>query len=227
MLLLLPPSEGKATPPAGPPADLDLLAFSPVLGPIRDRLVRALDPGMPEAPAAPAAEVYTGVLFARLDLATLPPRDAGREVLIASGLWGLVRPADRIPVYKLPITAKVPRLRKTLPALWKPAIAKALQPLDTPGELVVDCRSGGYAAVWRPTRAAHLAIRPLRVNPDGSRQAISHNAKAARGDVARALLRASTTARTPQDVADIAARAGHEIELTGAGVAWTLDVLER
>jgi cytoplasmic iron level regulating protein YaaA (DUF328/UPF0246 family) len=231
MLLLLPPSEGKADPPAGPPADLPSLAFAPVLGPIRERIVRAVDPGLHAAPAAPAAEVYRGVLFARLDLATLDgPADPAREVLIASGLWGLVRPADRIPVYKLPIGTRIPRLRKTLPALWKPAIAKALQPLDTAQELVVDCRSGGYAAVWRPAHATHLHVRPLRVNADGSRQPISHNAKAARGDVARALLQAPAAARTPQDVARVAADAGHEVELVApgdAGGGWILDVLER
>jgi cytoplasmic iron level regulating protein YaaA (DUF328/UPF0246 family) len=229
MLLLLPPSEGKADPPAGPPADLDALAFSPILGPIRERIVRAVDPGLREAPAAPAAQVYSGVLFARLDLATITAAtDPAREVLIASGLWGVVRPADRIPIYKLPIGTKIPRLRQTLPALWKPAIAKALAPLDTGDELVVDCRSGGYAAVWRPARATHLHIRPLRVNADGSRQPISHNAKAARGDVARALLQAPAAARTPEDVAAIATAAGHEVELVAAPKdGWILDVLER
>jgi cytoplasmic iron level regulating protein YaaA (DUF328/UPF0246 family) len=230
MLLLLPPSEGKADPPAGPPADLDALAFAPILGPIRERIVRAVDPGLRDAPSAPAGAVYSGVLFARLDLATIDAAaDPAREVLISSGLWGVVRPADRIPVYKLPIATRIPRLRKTLPALWKPAIAKALKPRDTADDLVVDCRSGGYAAVWHPTHATHLHIRPLRVNADGSRQPISHNAKAARGDVARALLLAPAAPRTPRDVADIAAAAGHEVELVAAakGDGWILDVLER
>jgi cytoplasmic iron level regulating protein YaaA (DUF328/UPF0246 family) len=229
MLLLLPPSEGKADPPAGPPADLASLAFAPVLGPIRERIARAVDRTLLEAPAAPAAAVYDGVLFSRLGLGSLDPEaDPARTVLIASGLWGLLRPADRIPVYKLPIATRIPRLRKTLPALWKPAVARALAPLDTAQELVVDARSGGYAAVWRPAHAAHLAIRPLRIEPDGTRRPISHNAKAARGDVARALLLAPRAARTPQDVAAIAADAGHEVELVaGTGGGWVLDVLER
>ncbi len=225
MLLLLPPSEGKTSPPRGRPADLARLPFADVLGPIRGRILDALDPTLRGAPAIAASRVYTGVLFARLDLPSIPAA-ARRRVLIASGLWGLVRPGDRIPAYKLPIEAKVDGLGG-LPALWRPAIAQALAPADRPRTLVVDARSGGYASVWRPRRATHVAVRAFRVHPDGTRQPISHMAKAARGDVARALLLAPRAPRTPDDVAAAVAAAGLEAELAGSGAAWTLDVLER
>ena len=41
-----------------------------------------------DAPAAPAHQVYTGVLYEHLGLGSLP----GERVLIASALWGFVRP---------------------------------------------------------------------------------------------------------------------------------------
>ena len=63
MLVLLPPSEGKAQPEAGEPVDLGSLAFAEELGERREQLLDALRPGLREAPAAPAAEVYTGVLL--------------------------------------------------------------------------------------------------------------------------------------------------------------------
>ncbi|HEY8501396.1 MAG TPA: hypothetical protein VIL21_01815, partial [Solirubrobacterales bacterium] len=66
MLILLPPSEGKAKPETGEPVDLGSLAFAAELGEKRAELLDAFDPGLREAPAAPAAEVYTGVLFKRL-----------------------------------------------------------------------------------------------------------------------------------------------------------------
>jgi len=222
MLILLPPSEGKAVPPPGPPPDLDALAFAPQLTATRERLLRALARTQPlrEAPTAPAAEVYTGVLYGRLDLPSIPAADG---VLIASGLWGLLRPQDRIPHYKLPIDAKVPRLRGTLAALWRAPVARALAPLDTPEQLIVDCRSGGYASVFRPRHATLLAVRAFRVHPDGRRQPISHMAKASRGDVARALLTAGRPATTPDEIADLARAAGLDVELG----AETLDVLER
>ena len=60
MLILLPPSEGKAEPEGDAPLDLDSLSFAEELGGKREELIKALDPGLRKAPAAPAAEVYTG-----------------------------------------------------------------------------------------------------------------------------------------------------------------------
>ena len=100
MLVLLPPSEGKTAPEAGAPVDLSSLAFAEELGKRREAMLDALEPGLRKAPAAPAAEVYTGVLFKRLELPKLSAK-ARRRVLIASALWGVVRPDDRIPYYKL------------------------------------------------------------------------------------------------------------------------------
>jgi hypothetical protein len=55
VLVLLPPSEGKAAPAAGDPVDLAALAY-PALTPQRERLLRKFK-GLAEAPAGPAAEV--------------------------------------------------------------------------------------------------------------------------------------------------------------------------
>src|SRR5215218_14114 len=101
MLVLLPPSEGKLEPEAGDPVDLGSLAFASELEERRAQALDAFDPALREAPAAPAADVYTGVLFQRLDLPRLPRR-ARLQVLVFSALWGVVRPDDHIPFYKLP-----------------------------------------------------------------------------------------------------------------------------
>lgn len=222
MLILLPPSEGKSRPAPGAPLDLEALAFPAALNAVRARLVRALARTQPlaAAPTAPAAELYTGVLYGRLELPGIAHDD---RVLIASGLWGLLRPSDRIPHYKLPLDARVPRVRGTLAALWRAPVARALAPRDTPDELIVDCRSGGYAGVWKPKHAELLAVRAFRVHGDGTRQPISHMAKASRGDVARALLTASRPATSPDEVADLIRTAGLDVELA----AGSLDVLER
>jgi uncharacterized protein len=216
VLVLLPPSEGKARPAEGDPVDLAALAH-PRLTPQRERLLRKL-PGIAEAPAAPAAEVYTGVLFVQLRLPDLP--DQGDRVLIASGLWGVVRPADRIPHYKLPIDARLPRMRTGLAAFWRPPLTRALP--DEPG-LVLDLRSGGYAAMWRPRRATLVGVRGFTEAADGSRKVISHMVKRVRGDVARAVLLAGGDAATPQDVLDVVLAAGIRAELAAGG---TLDVIE-
>jgi uncharacterized protein len=247
VLVLLPPSEGKARPAAGDPVDLASLVHADRLTRTReavlDKLTRVAtgnprlalrrldlspaqlgdveqDAVLRSAPAAPAAEVYTGVLFERLRLPSLTPEQQA-PVLIASALWGVVRAGDRIPAYRLSIGADLPRT-PGLATFWKPALAKAL-----PGEgLVVDARSGGYAAAW-PATAGTVAIRAFGVAADGSRTVVSHMAKAVRGDVVRALLTQRPDARTPQDVLEVVTAAGMDAELVPAKRGHTLDVLDR
>lgn len=209
MLVLLPPSEGKAHPGESEPVDLGSLAFAERLRERREDVLAAFDPGLRKAPAGPAAEVYTGVLFKRLELPELPAK-ARRQVLIASALWGMVRPGDRIPYYKLPPKTRLDGIGAPA-AYWRPALAEALP--DKEGELIVDMRSAAYSSFWKPQRATLLAVRAF-TESDGERKAVSHMAKAVRGDVARALLKAKKAPADPEAAAAIAEAAGFTVELT-------------
>ena len=208
MLVLLPPSEGKARPEAGAPADLGSLAFAEQLGQRREELLDAFDPALRDAPAAPAAEVYTGVLFQRLELPKLPAK-ARRRVLIASALWGVVRPDDRIPHYKFPPKTRLDGIGPPA-SYWRPALAEALP--DEEGELVVDMRSAAYGSFWKPKRATLLAVRAFSES-GGKRKAVSHMAKAVRGDVARVLLEEKKTPADVEAAAAVAEAAGFRVEL--------------
>ncbi|HKO37552.1 MAG TPA: peroxide stress protein YaaA [Solirubrobacterales bacterium] len=208
MLVLLPPSEGKAEPEAGDPVDLGALAFAEQLGERREQLLGAFDPGLREALAAPAGEVYTGVLFQRLELPKLPAA-ARRRVLIASALWGMVRPEDRIPYYKFPPKTRLDGIGPPA-AYWRPPLAEALP--DMAGQLVVDMRSGAYSTFWKPQRATLLPVRAF-TESNGQRKVVSHMAKAVRGDVARALLAAKKPPADPEGAAAIAESAGFTVEL--------------
>jgi cytoplasmic iron level regulating protein YaaA (DUF328/UPF0246 family) len=213
MLILLPPSEGKAEPEGGAPVDLGKLAFAAGLGGKREALIEAFDPGLRKAPAAPAGEVYTGVLYQRLRLSDLPVaarRRAAKRVLVASALWGFVGLEDRIPRYKLPPSTKLDRIG-SLAAYWRPALAEAMP--DKRGEIVVDMRSSAYTAAWRPQHAGLLSVRAFR-EEKGARKAVSHMAKAVRGDVARALLLARREPLNAEAVASVASDAGFAVELT-------------
>ncbi|HEY5943289.1 MAG TPA: peroxide stress protein YaaA [Solirubrobacterales bacterium] len=216
MLVLLPPSEGKARPEREEPVDLGSLAFASQLGEKREALIEAFDPSLRDAPAAPAHSVYTGVLFGRLELPKLSAK-ARRKVLIASALWGVLRPGDRIPYYKFPPSTRLEGIGAPN-AFWRPALAAALP--DEEGELVVDMRSGAYSAAWKPKRATLLAVRAFS-EERGQRKAVSHMAKAVRGDVARVLLAARKAPTNPEGVAAIAESAGFTVEL-GDG---SLDVI--
>jgi uncharacterized protein len=213
MRILLPPSEGKAEPEGGEPVDLDSLVYAAELRKQRKELLRAVASKLRKAPAAPAAEVYTGVLYQRLDLAGLSAaarRRAAKRVLIASALWGFVRPTDRIPYYRLPPSTKLDGIGP-LSAWWRPSLAAAMP--DESGETIVDMRSGAYASAWKPKHATLLSVRAFR-EEKGKRKAVSHMAKAVRGDVARALLLAKREPKTPDEIVAIATEAGFEVELT-------------
>ncbi len=246
MLVLLPPSEGKTAPASGPPLDLGALSY-PELTAARERLVGkvvALAGGAPKralaalglspgqagelvrnaalrtAPCAPAGEVYTGVLYERLRLPELPQAARGR-VLIASALWGVAGADDPIPAYRLSIGARLPRV-PNLAAFWRPYLRRALPD----GGLVVDLRSGSYAAAWTPRGAAVVGVRAFSER-DGRRTAVSHMVKATRGDVARILLAAPEPPADAGGVAALVAAAGLEAELAPVRGGWTLDVIER
>jgi uncharacterized protein len=211
LLILLPPSEGKASPLRGRRAGLSTLVFSS-LRPHRERLLDAVDPALRSAPALPAAELYTGVLFAALGLGDLPWDD----VLIASALWGVLRPGDRIPSYRLNMSAK-PAGVGPLAAYWREPLHRAIPDRG----LVLDLRSGSYAAAWQPRRARHLTVRGFTEAPDGSRSVITHMVKRVRGQLARLVIEAGG-AEAPEEVLEIARAAGLRAELGDAG----LDIIE-
>lgn len=209
MLVLLPPSEGKDRPEEGQSVDLGSLVYSDELGEKRAELLDALDPSLLEAPAGPAFEVYSGVLFKRLELSDLTAT-ARKRVLIASAQWGVVRPDDRIPHYKFPPKTRLEGIGAPN-AFWRPALTAALP--DSDGDLIVDMRSGAYAPAWKPKRATLLAVRAF-TEEGGRRKAVSHMSKAVRGDVARVLLTAKKVASDPEDAAAVAEAAGLTVELT-------------
>jgi cytoplasmic iron level regulating protein YaaA (DUF328/UPF0246 family) len=216
MLILLPPSEGKARPEKGGPVELTSLVYADELGEKRAALLDAFDPGLKKAPAAAAREVYTGVLFGRLELSELSAR-VRRRVLIASALWGVVRPDDRIPYYKFPPKTRLKGFEAPN-AYWRPALAAALP--DAEGDLIVDMRSGAYVPAWKPKRATLLSVRAF-TEESGERKVVSHMAKAVRGDVARALLSAKKPPADPEAAAAIAEAAGFRVELSDG----SLDVI--
>ena len=236
MLILLPPWEGKTAPGTGSPVDLEALVYADALTESRRKLLAALaalaelpveravsmlavsagqagevavDAELSSAPAGPAAAVYTGVLYDHLRLPELPKRAQGR-VLIASALWGVVRPTDRIPYYRFSAKAKLKGIGG-LAAFWRPALTAALP--DQEGTLVVDMRSGAYSAAWKPKRAELLAVRAFS-EVKGKRKPVSHMAKAVRGEVARALLEAKKPPESPEAAASIAEAAGFTVDLT-------------
>ncbi len=244
MLVLLPPSEGKAPGGRGRPLDLARLSH-PALTDVRARLVAALTQAAVDDPVAlqaalgcPAGEVekdarlwssgtlpalsrYTGVVYEALSYATLPEagrRRADRSLRVASALFGLLAPRDRIPAYRLSAGTSVPAIG-SLAAAWRPALEAEI---GTHAGLVVDLRSGPYAALARVPGA--VTVRVLR-DSDGVRTVVSHDNKWTKGRLARELCERG--ARTVADVAAAGATVADLVEVDGRAVDLVLFGLAR
>jgi cytoplasmic iron level regulating protein YaaA (DUF328/UPF0246 family) len=229
VLILLPPSEGKTTPATGDPVDpaalwLPQLAtarrrvLSRLVAMCRKSSARSVaaslatlgltagqtdeivrNAALPGAPAAPAAEVYTGVLYEALDAATLAPAARAwldERVVVFSGLWGVVRLTDRIPAYRCAVGVSLPAVGG-LTAYWKKVLTPHLNRAAAGGP-VLDLRSGAYAAMWTPggESAALRVLHETVVDGAPRRAVVSHFNKATKGRLVRAMATAGVGAAT-------------------------------
>jgi cytoplasmic iron level regulating protein YaaA (DUF328/UPF0246 family) len=263
VLVLLPPSEGKAAPGRGAPLKPESLSLpglararAAVLHELvelcradeeKARGVLGLSQGLrgevaknaelPTAGTRPAGEVYTGVLYDALDLASLDAAARGRArqwLLVFSGLWGAVGVADRIPSYRCSMGVKLPGLG-ALGAYWRPAMAEVMPEAAGDG-LVLDLRSAAYASAWRPRgevagRTATVRVLHAQV-VDGveKRSVVSHFNKATKGRIVRDLLAAGAAPAGPAELVVALRDLGHVVEAAepaGAGKPWALDVVVR
>jgi cytoplasmic iron level regulating protein YaaA (DUF328/UPF0246 family) len=242
VLILLPPSEGKTAPRRGKSLDLSSLS-SPALTPTRTSLLDALttlcrdDPdkavevlglgpaqrdlvqrnaALGTAPTARADAIYTGVLYDALGFDTLTPaarRRATSRVAVTSSLFGIVRPGDRIPAYRLSGDAALPGIGSVAGA-WREVLGAAITDAVR-GGLLVDLRSSTYAAFWRPGKDLSRRVATVRVlhEVDGRRSVVSHFNKATKGRIVRALLEDGADPRTPQALAEALMRLGWTVEV--------------
>ncbi len=120
-----------------------------------------------------------------------------RSLAITSSLFGMVRPADRIPPYRLAGGVNLPGLG-VVSAHWRTVLDPVVREAAGNG-LVVDLRSSTYAAFWRPDRDLAPQVATVRVLQQvGSRRmVVSHFNKATKGKLVRALLERGATVGHP------------------------------
>jgi len=194
------------------------------LGPRQADQVR-VNAGLRKAPAAPAIEVYSGVLFAALAAGTLTSAQRRRlnaMVAISSALFGLVRPDDPIPAYRLSADAALPGIG-SLAQAWRPAVSGALAASTG---LVWDLRSGAYAALGPAPDQARTVTSRILLERGSKRTVVSHHNKATKGRIVRALAQGTGKPRTAEELAEELDRLGYRCELhRPASGAWRLDVI--
>jgi hypothetical protein len=217
ILLLLPPSEGKAELGASSRWQPESGAFGTVLADRRRAVAEALamcgggdekllgvggkhllraqsvNAALLGAPTLTAGERYTGVVWDHLGVASMTTgvrRRANTSVVVVSGLLGLVALNDPAPDYRLKMGANLAPFGK-LSTWWRPAVSAALDEFCT-GRFVIDLLPHEHRAAWSPGDDIG-GVSVSFVERTG--KVAGHDAKAAKGRLARHLLESASTPR--------------------------------
>ena len=236
-LILLPPSEGKAPLGDGRPwergslsMDLDaertrvIRALAAAMkrnevsrGKLLDVKGKALvaataaNRGVAKAPTLRAIERYTGVLYDAIDhrsLSAVHRRRLEGSVLIFSGLWGAVMPADPIPDYKLKMGAALPPLGK-LSTWWRRPLSARLAELAA-GRQVWNLLPNEHALAWDPPAGLEQWTVRFLERRNGAMTTVSHDNKSLKGALVRYLL--ADPGAEPADLAAWKHPAGYRLD---------------
>lgn len=193
LIILIPPSEGKAPggnlPPlkkVSPPvrhvidqfAGLSTSQWSKTLGLKAKALEAAIaaNTSILKSPTLPAIERYTGVVYSAIDFPTLRAKAKtffNNHVRIVSGVFGLVHPQDPIPDYKLAIN------KLKADAHWRPFNAKALS-----GAYVLDLLPKAHKKAVAYTQGREI---DFVVEKNGKKMPAGHQGKHIKGRFIRYL----------------------------------------
>lgn len=213
VVVLLPPSEGKAPGGGRPPWRAGSGRFGRRLGRTRAAVAEALaDAGGGDgrllgvsgdhlaraqaanvavvgAPTLPAAERFTGVVWEHLDLDGLSAaerRRATERIVVINALAGASALDDPLPDFRLKLSVSLDGIGK-LATLWRGVLSEVLNDAFA-GHLVVDLLPAEHAAAWEPDTSRFDHVPVDLVDGDGRR--VGHAAKAAKGALARQLVTA-------------------------------------
>ena len=168
---------------------------------------------LPAGPLMPAIHRYNGVLFDFLDYGSMDATGQAafnEHVVIFSGLWGLLRPTDLIPDYKLKMDASLPGLGK-VSAFWKPLVSALLNPM-LDDHVVWDLLPGAHRAAW-DGKAGYAARWQVKFVQRGERKGkpvyrtVTHWSKALKGALVRFICEQGVT--SPDALVDFAHPEGY------------------
>lgn len=137
-----------------------------------------------DSPLMAAIDRYgPGVMYRAMEFASLPT-GAQRRLLengvILSGMFGLLRPDDLIPDYKLSMGARVDGVGKVA-AYWRPVLSPVLNRLLA-GHAVWNLLPGSHEEAWDDAGTYGRMIRVRFVREvDGERRPVTHGVKELRG----------------------------------------------
>ncbi|MFM6966209.1 MAG: peroxide stress protein YaaA [Rhodoluna sp.] len=225
MLFLLPPSETKRSGGGSLTIDQVALTFGGLNGAREVVMQAAGAEALLSAPTMRAIDRYTGTLYGAIHgrglkgtptehnaLTSDESKRAKQTVLIQSAMFGLIPSTDHIPEYKISPSKNLGGLN--LKQVWSQAHA-AIWPRLT-GGIIIDLRSKAYADLAPiPAEIEHYTVTVEVEYPDGSRRALNHFNKKAKGQLVRAALTAKKAPESLRELKACAKRVGLTVEVSG------------
>lgn len=144
------------------------------------------------APLMASLDRYSpGVMYAAMDFSSLPTGAQRRlleHTIIFSGLFGLLRPDDLIPYYRLKMDAVLPGIGK-VSRYWRPHLSPVLNRI-VEGQVVWNLLPAAHQEAWED---AHTYAQMFRVqfarDENGERRILTHGVKPLRGQLVNFIVR--------------------------------------
>jgi uncharacterized protein len=156
-------------------------------GPLLERALAATEEFLDGSPLTLAAwRRYEGVVWNYLAPASLTPAQRHR-ILVPSGLYGLLASDDRIADYRLKMNASIAPL-PPLARFWRPYVTEALLGRTRHATILNLLPQEHAAAVDMAVLASHRNVIDVHFTSADESRAVGHDAKAVKGDIARAVL---------------------------------------
>ncbi len=162
---------------------------------------------LPENSAIPARDLYSGVMWEAIgypELGRIERQRFDRHTLIFSALFGLLRPTDCIPPYKLKMSGNLGGAVGRIVQFWRRPVSEVLR-RELRGKVVWDFLPDIHRRVWDNTGeivARHQVKFVKRIVRGGVAEykTISHHSKSLKGSLIRHLLKKN--ASSPRDLQD-------------------------
>lgn len=139
------------------------------------------------APVLPAWRRYEGVVWGYLAPDSLTPAQR-RRVLVPSGLYGLLAGEDRIAEYRLKMNVRLTNL-PPLARFWRPSVTEALLERTSHATIVNLLPKEHLASIDMQKLKTLRHVIDVRFVAADESKAVGHDAKAVKGELARAVLR--------------------------------------
>ena len=178
----------------------ELMNISDALADLNVKRFKAFSKDYPVETSKAAIEAFKGDVYVGLDYPTLDRQDidfAQAHLRILSGLYGLLRPLDKMQAYRLEMGTRLEnKLGSNLYHFWGDKIVKQLnkQLKELESDLVINLASNEYFKAVNVKKMKGTVIEAnFKEDRDGVLKFISFNAKKARGMMARYIIKNKIT----------------------------------